>query len=172
MATGPELRIDSPGLRRELAAGQWVNPSVEANHWELFAYCLLLKYVSDVVRNRLFVIVRSDSMSACRCIRDHSASLDAVEMAHLARVFLSLEVRLNYGVNPVHIPGVENVLADPLSRGYWPEFGRQAAAWLLSKFNTVSACLCNLLISHTFQHVSCLLDLSLPLPSICHCCTQ
>ena len=37
---------------------------------------------------------------------------------------------LNVRVRPVHIPGVDNVLADPLSRGDWPAFASAMQTWL------------------------------------------
>ena len=125
---GEAYGVCSPGVRRQVAGGCWEDPSVHANHWELFAFCVLLDTFPDVVRNR-FLVVRSDSMSACKCIRDLSASLDSLAMAHLVRVFLSLAVKLNCRVCPEHIAGKKNVLADALSRAQWHEFGRQAHEW-------------------------------------------
>ena len=105
---------------------------MHANHWEMFAFCVLLWFYPEVLRNR-FVVVRSDSMSACKCVRDLSAGVDSPAMAHLTRVFLSLAVRLNCRICPVHIAGVDNVLAVALSRGKWSAFGQAAAEWLQAK---------------------------------------
>jgi len=119
----------SPGLRRVLDDGTVVEPSVHANHWELFACCVALVQFPEVFRDRQVVMV-SDSMSACRCIRGYTASLDSLVMAQLTRVLLSLVVELNCRIQPVHIPGVDNVLADCLSRGMWGKFSEHMLGWL------------------------------------------
>jgi len=102
---------------------------VDANHWELFAFVVLLDVFADVVRNK-HIVVWSDSKSAIRCVRDLSACLDSPVLAHLTREVLGLCVQLNVRILPKYVPGPENVLADPLSRGNWGEFGAQAEAWL------------------------------------------
>lgn len=111
-----------------MSPGAWNVPSVHANHWELFAFCVLLDLFALVFANQ-FIVVDSDSMSACKCVRDLSAALDSPELAVLTRQFLSLTVRLNVRVLPRHIPGVANVLADPLSRDEWSKFGCVASEW-------------------------------------------
>ena len=72
-------------------------------------------------------------MSACKCVRDLSASLESPAMAHLVRVFLSQAVRLNCRVCPQHIAGKHSDLADALSRARWHEFGVQATAWMADR---------------------------------------
>lgn len=102
---------------------------MDANHWDVFAFCALLDVFHDVVQHR-FLIVRSDSMPACKSVRDLSASLESPAMAHLVRVFLSQAVRLNCRVCPQHLAGERSGLADALLRGRWHEFGLHATAWL------------------------------------------
>ena len=114
-----------------VSPGSWLSPSTEANHWELFAFCVLLDLFPFVLENK-FVVVDSDSMSAIKCVRDLSAALDSMPLASLTRTFLSLTVKLNVRVLPRHLPGVLNVLADPLSRGMWPQFGAVANAWCVA----------------------------------------
>jgi hypothetical protein len=121
----------SPGVTRCVGGGREALPSSEANHWEMFCFVVMLDCFPDVLRNR-FVVVRSDSMSACKCVRDLHAGVDSVELAHLTRVVLSKCVELNCRLMPVHIPGVENVLADPLSRSHWSAFGTAANCWVRS----------------------------------------
>ena len=109
----------------------------------MFAFCVLLDCFSLVLENK-FVVVDSDSMSAIKCVRDLSASLDSLPLASLTRTFLSLTVKLNVRVLPRHLPGALNVLADPLSRGMWPQFGASANAWCLSQGRPSSLYLCGL----------------------------
>ena len=106
-----------------------VDASTEANHWELFAFSVLLDLFPEVVRDR-HVVVWSDSVSAISCVRDMSACLDSPVLAHLTRGVLGQCVRLNVRILPMHVAGVENVLADPLSRGNWRDFAAQAESWL------------------------------------------
>lgn len=132
MRDGRAAALASPGLRRQLDTGAWAEPSEWANHWELFAFCVLLDLFPDVFRDK-FVVVRSDSMAACRCVRDLSAALDSPVLAHLTRVFLGLCVRFNVRILPLHIAGVENALADPLSRDRLSEFAGVAGAWVAAR---------------------------------------
>ena len=127
----------SPGVSRSVGGGRRAQPSVEANHWELFAFVVLLDLFPAVVRDR-YLVVRSDSMSAIKCVRDLHAGVDCVELAHLTRVVLSLCVRLNCRLCPVHVAGSENRLADPLSRGKWTDFCEAAGAWVLQQHSIVS----------------------------------
>lgn len=122
----PEM---SPGVHRVQGVGYVAAPSDEATHREMFCFVVMLELFPDVIRNR-FVVVRSVSMSACKCVGDLHAGMDCVELAHLTRVFLSQCVHSNCRVLPVHIPGVMNVLADTLSRGKWAEFSSKASEWL------------------------------------------
>ena len=125
---GGWAEIASPGVRRTLSCGTVAEPSEEANHWELFAFVVLLDRFPDVLRNR-HVVVMSDSATAIRCVRNFGAALDSPVLAHLTRCVLSLCVELNTRLLPLHVPGVENVLADPLSRGEWAAFGAAARRW-------------------------------------------
>jgi hypothetical protein len=127
---GVPATLASPGVRRQLETGEWVAPSVEANHWELFCFCVLLDVYPEVFRDK-FVVTRSDSMSACRSVRDLTAHIDSPVMAHLTRVFLRMCVELNVRVLPLHIAGVDNVLADPLSRNQLSVFAGRAKDWVL-----------------------------------------
>ena len=130
--TGEQCNERYPLGSELVSPGSWVSPSTEANHWEMFAFCVLLDLFPLVLQNR-FVVVDSDSMSAIKCVRDLSASLDSLPLACLTRTFLSMTVKLNVRVLPRHIAGSLNVLADPLSRGMWPQFGTSANAWCLAK---------------------------------------
>lgn len=125
--TGPQVNALypqlSPGVPRTIGLGQAVGPSVEANHWEMMAFIVLLDMFPSFVRDRR-IVVHSDSISAIKCVRTLSAALDSPEMAHLTREFLWRTVDLNVRVLPVHIPGVQNELADPLSRAHLPRFAR------------------------------------------------
>ena len=112
-----------------MGGGKWSQPSSEANHWELFAFFVMLDVFPDLLRNR-FVVIRSDSMCACKCVRDLHAGVDCVELAHLTRAVLSKCVVLNCRLVPLHILGVDNTLADPLSRGDWQRFGQCACTWV------------------------------------------
>ena len=136
----PEL---SPGVRRTLGGGQTALPSTAANHWELFAFAVLLRLFPEVIRNR-FIVVRSDSVSACTCVQSLHAGVDRVELAHLTRVVLSDCVHLNCRLSPLHIAGVANVLADPLCRDKWSDFGRAASTWVSQHHGVTSAFLVSL----------------------------
>lgn len=130
--TGAWCALASPGVARRVDTGAILPPSREANHWELFAFAVLLDVFPDVLRDR-FVVVHSDSVSAIKCVRDFSAALDSPEMAHLTRVVLGQMVRLNVRIRPQYVPGVDNVLADPLSRDKVSLFAGRAQAWLRSR---------------------------------------
>ena len=114
---------------RLLSPGNWSPASTEANHWEMFAFCVLLDLFGESLRDT-FVRVISDNMTAVRCVRDLSAALDSPPLATLTRVFLGLTVEYNVRIEPWHRPGVENVLADPLSRDAYPRFFAELSAWL------------------------------------------
>jgi len=111
-----------------VSPGAWVPASGAGNHWEMFAFCVLLDLFGDLLVGQ-YVEVESDSMSAIKCVRELSAALDS-QLAALTRTFLGQCVRLNMRVLPLHVAGVDNVLADPLSRDDCPRFGREARAWL------------------------------------------
>ena len=142
--TGPEVNARypelSPGVRRALSGSRVANPSGEANHWEMMAFVVLLDAFPEVLRGR-HVVVHSDSVTAVRCVRTLSAALESPPLAHLTRAFLGRCVRLGTRVRPVHVPGDENVLADPLSRGARElgRFGRVAAAWVADRHGQQSA---------------------------------
>ena len=127
----------SPGVSRSVGGGRRAQPSVEANHCELFDFVVLLELFPAVVRD-WYLVVCSDSVSAIKCVRDLHARVDCVELAHLTRVALSLCVRLNCRACPVHVAGIENRLADPLSRGKWTDFCEAAGAWVLQQHSIVS----------------------------------
>ena len=59
-----------------------------------------------------------------------SACLDSPVLARLRRGVLGQCVRLNLRILPMHVAGVENVLAEALSRGNWRDFAAQAESWL------------------------------------------
>jgi hypothetical protein len=122
---GGWAEVASPGVRRTLSCGTVAEPSTEANHWELMAFVVLLDLFPDALRNR-HVVVMSDSQSAISCVRCLAASLDSPVLAHLTRCVLSRCVELNVRLLPLHIPGVENVLADHLSRDRLDEFASAA----------------------------------------------
>lgn len=126
--TGSECNALYPSGGAIVSPGNWALPSTEANHWELFAFVVLLD-VFPAVFEDTFVAVDSDSMTAIKCVRDLSAALDSPALAALTRTFLGQCVRLNTRVLPRHIAGEANVLADPLSRDMWAQFGTQASAW-------------------------------------------
>ena len=130
--TGEECNARYPRGGEFVSPGAWRFPSRESNHWELFAFCVYADVFPDVLRNS-YVVVHSDNMSAIKCVRDMTAALESVELAELTRQFLSRCVMLNCRIMPVHIPGKENILADPLSRAWWPVFGRRAARWCLEQ---------------------------------------
>lgn len=89
----------SPGVRRRIGTGRVAEASTEANHWELFAFSVLLDLFSEVVRNR-HAVVWSDSVSAIICVRDMCACLDSPVLAHRTRVVLGQCVRPNFGSCP------------------------------------------------------------------------
>ena len=96
-----------------MSPGCWVVLSVEVNHWEMCAFVVLLDSFGNCFRDK-FVVVESDGMSDCRCVRDltQSTALDSPPHAALTRQFLGLCVRLSC---PVIIPGVDNVRAEHLT---------------------------------------------------------
>ena len=127
--TGEWLEVASPGVLRQLAGGELAQPSVDAHHWEMFGFIMLLDMFPEVVRNR-HVIVKSDSVTAIKCARDLTAALDSPPLAHLTRQFLGLCVRLNVRLLTQHVPGFENTLADPLSRDDLGLFALRAREWV------------------------------------------
>lgn len=130
--TGLECNERYPSGGALVSPGAWDIPSVEANHWEMFAFCVLLDLFPLVVADQ-FVVIESDSITACKCVRTLTAALKSPELAVLTRQFLLLCVEHNVRVLPRHIAGVDNVLADPLSRADWPRFGREAEAWCVQQ---------------------------------------
>jgi hypothetical protein len=76
-----------------------------------------------------FIGVHSDSMVAVACLQSLSVSLHNDTLGHLVQVFHSLCVRLSTHILPRHIPSVENVLVDRLSRRKWASFGQAAQTW-------------------------------------------
>ena len=67
----------STGMCRTLGDGESALPSTAANHWELFAFVVLLRLFPEVIRNRLIVVL-SDSVSACTCVQSLHAGVDCV----------------------------------------------------------------------------------------------
>ena len=130
-------------MHRTLGGGQTALPSTAANHWELFAFIVLLRLFPEVISNR-YIGVRSDSVAACTCVQSLHAGVDCVELAHLTRAVLSECVHLNCRLSTVHIAGVANVLADPLSRDKWSEFGIEASTWVSHRHGVPSAFLVSL----------------------------
>lgn len=126
--TGSECNALFPAGSVVPSPGVGPVPRTDANSWELFAFCALMLLFHDYLAGR-YVRVDSDSATAVKCIRCLSANLDSPELAGLTRSFLSLTVRYHVRVEPRHIPGVRNVLADALSRGQWRDFGRRADGW-------------------------------------------
>jgi hypothetical protein len=128
----------SPGVRcrlieswppdAEAQGGQMLEASVEANHWELFAFWVALEMFPDVFADQ-HVVLHLDSMSACRCA-DLCACLDAVAMAPLTRDILGQCVQLSCRLLPRHVSGESNVLADHLPRDRLSAIGREVAAWV------------------------------------------
>ena len=94
----------------------------------MFAFCVFTNLFPMVAVNK-YIVVFSDSMSAIKCVRDLSAALDSPQLADLTRRFLMMTVLVNVGVLPRHVRGVDNVLADPLSRDAYSKFGAVANAW-------------------------------------------
>ena len=94
---GMEYAPCSPGLgvRRQVAGAAKDEPLVHANHWELFAFCVILALFPDMVRNR-FLVVRLDSISACKRVRGLSASLEspATVRMHVRHTYGAREVEL------------------------------------------------------------------------------
>lgn len=126
--TGEQVNARYPAGGKLVSPGCWDVPSTDANHWEMFAFIVLLDMFASCFAGK-YVVIDSDSMTACRCVRDLTAALDSPQLGVLTRQFLALCVQANVRVLPRHIPGVDNVLADPLSRGNWPAFGVAALQW-------------------------------------------
>ena len=113
--TGAQCNAMFPAGGPISSPGTWDVPSEVANHWELFAFVVLLYLFGPVLVNQV-LRVQSDSVTAIRCVRDVSAALDSPELAALTKIFLTLCVDYNIRVEACHIPGDRNILADPLSR--------------------------------------------------------
>ena len=109
--------------------GAWATPSVVANHWEMFVFIVFIDLFGPCIANQS-IRLRSDSVTAIRCVRDLTAALDSPELAALTRTFLSLCVDYNVRIVPEHIPGESNVLADTLSRARYGDFASHAHEWL------------------------------------------
>jgi hypothetical protein len=126
--TGAGCNRHYPAGGHLVSPGCWATPSVEANHWEMFAFCVFTDLFPMVAVNK-YIVVFSDSMSAMKCVRDLSVALDSPQLADLTRRFLMMTVLVTVGVLPRHVRGVDNVLADPLSRDAYSKFGAVANAW-------------------------------------------
>jgi hypothetical protein len=130
--SGQQCNALYPAGHRITSPGAWAKPSSVANHWEMFALIVLLDLFGSALANSV-VAVHSDSMTAVKCSRDLSAALDSPELAALTRTFLALCVDLNVLVEPAHIAGDDNVLADALSRGHMSAFAQHAQCWLRAR---------------------------------------
>jgi hypothetical protein len=97
--------------------GQWTRQEVEVldiSTLELIAvaFLVVVAALSGLLKPRM--VVRCDNEAACRVINDHRA-----DSAAMGEALMHLEaVQCHYGVEILahHIAGVDNVIADELSR--------------------------------------------------------
>lgn len=120
-----------PRVGRRVAGGRWEEPSVHANQWEVLPFFVMLDVFPDMVRDN-DAVVRSDSVPACKCVRNLSASLDSGAAGHLVG-FPSRAISLNCRECPEHIFGELKVLADTRSRGQWRAVGQHTSSWMAER---------------------------------------
>jgi len=114
-----------PQLGPPLAA----DSSVRIHIKELLAVLVAVTEFPDLVANCL-VVVRTDSQLVEAAINSGaSRALDPSMMGYMRQLF-SASVRLNFRLVARFVPGLDNGLADSLSRQQWDRFAALKAEWV------------------------------------------
>ena len=105
-----------PGSRRQMVQGQWTIPQQEwhINVKELMAVFLTLQHFRLLIGN-VRVLIRSDNSTTCAYINKKGGTRSRT-LCQLAIQLWGWCLEQRVDLSAVHVPGVQNVLADSLSR--------------------------------------------------------
>ena len=103
------------------AGGAWSreDATLHINALELKAILLAVEALTSHLTNTTLVL-RTDNTTAMHCINNFG-SLRSLTLDALARQLWSWAVERNIFLKATHIPGVQNALADSLSRAVWDD---------------------------------------------------
>ena len=81
---------------------------------------------------RQHILFRSDNKAVVAILNSRTSKVPCIMC--LVRSLLMAAARFNFSFAAVHVPGVENPIADALSRFRWQDF-RQLAPWAYGAFS-------------------------------------
>lgn len=107
-------------------------PGLHISVYETFAVLVAVRLFPDAVRNQNLCL-RSDNTTTVAAVNKMTCTASEASKAHIMsilRKLFSASVRLNFRLTALHVRGVDNGLADALSRQDWPRFRSMLQAWV------------------------------------------
>ena len=127
---GGYVGLSAAQVRRLLPADT-PPPGLHISVYETFAVLVAVRLFPEAVRNK-HLCVRSDNTATVAAINKLTCTAKGPSRAAIMAILRSLfsaSVRLNFRLTAQHIPGVENGLADALSRQEWGRFQSLLRSW-------------------------------------------
>jgi hypothetical protein len=117
-----------------LAAGCLLVPldSARIEIWELYAVVAAVQLYGSVMAGRFWLVYTDNAQTAAWVCTGTARGVQSRIVMSLIRLLFDLVVQYQMRLDARHVPGIENGLADALSRRQWSRFHTLLRAWCRS----------------------------------------